>query len=69
MKNNSKLEINDLYNKIANSDLEDLSNSKTAEIVGGSLYSNLMAAHRRVGGGISTRRSPKDPTNFTSFNP
>ena len=56
--NNSKIKITDLSNKITNSDLEDLSNSKTAEIVGGGLFSNLMAAYRRSGGGIPGGRSP-----------
>ena len=58
MKNNSKIEITDLSNKIDNADLKDLSNSETAKNVGGSWHGNILAAFRRSGGGIGGGRSP-----------
>ena len=56
--NNSKIKITDLSNKITNSDLEDLSNSKTAEIVGGTWYSSTFGVYRRAIVGIGGGRSP-----------
>ena len=58
MKNNSKIEITDLSHKVANLDLEDLSNTETVQIVGGSGYPTSASYYRRAVNGIATGRNP-----------
>ena len=60
MKNNSKekdrkIEITNLSNQIVSSDLEDLSNLETAEIVGGWSSSPIGYMRRGVSGILSGR--------------